>query len=137
MAVVWRHAIPLKAVKELRFDEELNGGEDYLYLNEALKKVNSVVILDKCLYNHRFDCKNSIMNNIDLNLLNQQVIATEKVKTLYKDQMTRENKKAFKIREDWCKGETILYTLSMFDTNTSKLRLLWRRILKKLTMIFS
>lgn len=137
MAVVWRHAIPFEPVRELRFDEGLSGGEDYLFLNEALKKIGSVLILRKCLYRHRFDCKNSIMNNMDLRLLDQQVCATEKVKILYEGQMTKEDMKAIKIREDWCKGETLLYGLNLFDPNTSKFRNIWIRIIKKLAMIFS
>ncbi|MBP5442030.1 MAG: glycosyltransferase family 2 protein [Treponema sp.] len=137
MAVVWRHAIPFEPVRELRFDESLSCGEDYLFLNEALKKIGSVLILRKCLYRHRFNCKNSIMNNINLRLLDQQVCATEKVKALFEDQMTKEDRKAIKIREDWCKGETLLYGLNLFDKNTSKFRNIWIRIIKKLAMIFS
>ena len=143
MGVVWRHAIPRKKITKLRFDETISGGEDYLFLNEALIKISSVYVLSKCLYHHKFDCKTSIMNNVNLNLLNQQIIATEKVKELYKEQISKENNKAFKIRENWCKGEIILYAMNIFDSQEgcipqlSHLRILWKRIIKKLVAVFS
>ena len=137
MAVVWRHAIPFEPIKDLRFDESLSGGEDYLFLNEVLKKINSLLILNKCLYNHRFDYENSIMNNMNLRLLDQQVCATEKVKILYAGKITKEDKKAIKIRENWCKGEMLLFALHLFDQKPSKFRNLWIRIIKKMAMIFS
>ena len=105
----------------MRFDESLGGGEDYLYLNQALKKVEKVKSVNECLYNHKFDQKNSIMNNLNFNLLNQQVVATEKVKALYDIETLKKNKRAFHKRENWCKGELVLYTFNLFDNNTTKI----------------
>ena len=135
MAVVWRHAIPAKKTRDLRFDESLSGGEDYLYLNQALKKVEKVKSVNECLYNHKFDQKNSIMNNLNFNLLNQQVVATEKVKALYDIETLKKNKRAFHKRENWCKGELVLYTFNLFDNNTTKIKSLWRKLLKKIALI--
>lgn len=134
MAVVWRHALPAKKTSALRFDETLSGGEDYLFLNEALKKVKKVKTLRTCLYEHNFDQKNSIMNNIDLDLLKQQVEATKKAKALYAEEELIENKKAFIRRENWCKGELILYTFNLFDKNASKVKIFWRKLLKKVAL---
>ncbi len=137
MAVVWRHAIPAKKTSDLRFDESLSGGEDYLYLNQALERVRKVKRINACLYNHRFDQKNSIMNNLNFNLLNQQVEATEKAKALYDKETLKKNRRAFHKRENWCKGELILYTLNLFDQNTTKIKLLWRKLLKKVALILA
>lgn len=134
MGVVWRHAFPADLIGNLRFDEKLSGGEDYLFVNEALSKINNIVLIKKCLYNHFFDNTSSIMNNISIDLLKQQVDSTNKVINLYKSNMDRETISALKIRKEWCKIELIQYTLNLFDEKPSKLRKIWRKIIRKISL---
>ena len=77
MAAVWRHALPRKPIRKLRFVDTLGGGEDYLFLNQALSVIGSVKRISQCLYHHTFENEKSIMNNTDLALLEQQIIATK------------------------------------------------------------
>ena len=123
MAVVWRHAVPRKILDDILFDENYQAGEDYLFLNEVLLENVNVKTLNKCLYYHNFDNPDSIMNNNSLSLLKQQIEVTEKVKTLYKSRGSYEYAyKALKIREKWCKGELLLYALSIFSDSNNKIK---------------
>ena len=135
MAVVWRHAIPVKRIGDIRFSESLNGGEDYLFLNEVYKKIGKITVIKKCLYNHMFDNKTSIMNNIDLDILNQQIISTKKVESLYNLNELKLYKKEFNIREKWCKGELLLYTYNLFNNKNSYLLRIIKKLLKKITLL--
>lgn len=135
MAAVWRHALPREPIKNLRFIDTLGGGEDYLFLNQALNIIGSVKTLSECLYHHNFGNQKSIMNNTNLALLEQQIIATKEAQEVFIADASKKNKKAFNSRKAWCQGELILYTLNLFDEDASALKKLWRRVLKKIVMI--
>ena len=134
MGVVWRHAFPADLIGELRFDENLKGGEDYLFVNEALAKINNIILIKKCLYNHFFDNASSIMNNISIDLLKNQIDSTNKVSDFYKSNIDKETRAALKVRKEWCKIELIQFTLNLFDDNPSKLRIIWRKIIRKISL---
>lgn len=135
MAAVWRHALPRKPIRKLRFVDTLGGGEDYLFLNQALSVIGSVKRISQCLYHHTFENEKSIMNNTDLALLEQQIIATKEAQEVFINDRSLKNKLAFKARKAWCQGELIIFTLNLFDENAGCVKKLWRRILKKAVMI--
>ena len=76
----------------------------------------------------------NVIDKLSIDLLKQQVDSTNKVINLYKSNMDRETISALKIRKEWCKIELIQYTLNLFDEKPSKLRKIWRKIIRKISL---
>lgn len=81
-SVVWRYAFKNDFLKEtkLAFDTSLIGGEDYLFICQALAKAKTFVKINKPIYRYLTDNVGSAMTRINLKGLNDQIIATDEVK---------------------------------------------------------
>lgn len=62
MYAPWNKIYKKEILENVRFDENLRIGEDFLFVFECLSKSNSVLIYDKCLYNY-YERNNSAMTS--------------------------------------------------------------------------
>lgn len=55
-----------RVLKDIRFNENLKVGEDALFNVSLCKNLNSIIVVNKCLYNYRFN-SNSVVRKYDTN----------------------------------------------------------------------
>ncbi len=56
----WAKLWKREAIKDVQFDEEVKIGEDALFCMKACKNINKVYILNKALYNYRFNASSAV-----------------------------------------------------------------------------
>lgn len=69
---VWATAFSKKIIDEIRFEEDIKYGEDMLFMNNILKKSNTIVFLSTSVYNY-FENVDSATNKIDINKSIKQI----------------------------------------------------------------
>lgn len=130
-AVVWKRAFRHSLINDLRFDESLAGGEDYLFCSNAFLRNPRVYFLDKPLYNYNISNENSAMSKNSINTFIDQLTATKKVEALLKDNNVFEKyEENLYERYFWCLAEFNNWWLTLRGKSPKI-----RRILVKLIKI--
>ena len=130
-AVVWKRAFRRDFIQDIRFNESLRGGEDYLFCCEAFLKNPRFFYINKCLYNYNTSNTNSAMNLSSINTFIDQLLATKQVESLLK-QNNLLSKYEYNLTERyfWCLSEFNNWYLTRRGKNP-----FYRRLLVKIIKI--
>ena len=68
---------------QIRFDERLTNGEDYLFVLQYLDKINGdILFIDECLYHYKWPNEQSLSNKVPDNYLGQCCFLSREVLTM-------------------------------------------------------
>lgn len=138
VATVWRHAFPKSIVKNIRFDQNIIGGEDYVFCVKACLVAEDIVTINECLYNYNNDFHDSLTQRNNLRLIDDQIKSTK----IVEDILSRYNGKYDSLlaeRKKWCKIILLYYIFDLFKVNTEKrnaIQEFFRKIKNRLILAF-
>ena len=77
-SVVWRHLIKKSLICEnnIKFPDNADGGEDYIFVTKAIMKSQTWAYVDKPIYHYRINNNSSLMRSVNLKGLKDQFDTT-------------------------------------------------------------
>ena len=133
--VVWKRAFKKEIIDKIRFNENIHGGEDYIFTIQVFLNSKSYQYLSDCLYNYNTDNQESIMHTNYMANFTHQLLATNEVENILKTHNIYHLHTAnIRKRYHWCLREMCFRWISLSSRSDSYKRMsckLIKKILKR------